>query len=360
MRSTSRRGAFRGEPMNRREERRLLRAAEEALAGGDSNRALACFDRSFRARRPIGRPLAGELASVAKLRHDIEQLELLVARGRLSDRALERLEALRFVELSLGEGAAPGAKRHLQPFGVSPALRRLLGPAYDRRVHGTWPTAMRGRVLNRIDADRAADDYRSGEGLVVLDDLLTPRALAALRRHCVESTIWYHVRPNGYLCAYLHDGFACGLVLQIADELRARLPALLGTTPLLTAWGYKYDHAYGGLGLHADRALVNVNLWLTPDAANLDAASGGLVVHHARVPDRWSFDDYNRTGSVTKMRRWLRARNARVTHLPHRQNRAVVFDSAFLHESDRCVFAPGYENRRVNVTFLFGSRQRSR
>jgi hypothetical protein len=56
------------------------------------------------------------------------------------------------------------------------------------------------------------------------------------------------------------------------------------------------------------------------------------------------------------MRRWLRAQRCRAIRVPYRENRAVIFDSAFLHHSDRGVFAPGYENRRVNVTFLYGSR----
>jgi hypothetical protein len=32
----------------------------------------------------------------------------------------------------------------------------------------------------------------------------------------------------------------------------------------------------------------------------------------------------------------------------------VIFDSTLFHATDAFRFAPGYENRRVNVTLLFG------
>lgn len=38
-----------------------------------------------------------------------------------------------------------------------------------------------------------------------------------------------------------------------------------------------------GIRVHADVASVNLNFWVTPDDANLDPSSGGLVVY-PRVP----------------------------------------------------------------------------
>ncbi|CAN0250185.1 unnamed protein product, partial [Laminaria digitata] len=39
--------------------------------------------------------------------------------------------------------------------------------------------------------------------------------------------------------------------------------------------------------------------------------------------------------------------------VPYRQNRVVMFDSRLLHETDTFRFREGYENRRINLTFLF-------
>jgi len=44
--------------------------------------------------------------------------------------------------------------------------------------------------------------------------------------------------------------------------------------------------------------------------------------------------------------------------VPYRANRAVIFDSNLFHKTDRIRFAPGYENRRVNITMLYGRRGR--
>jgi len=46
--------------------------------------------------------------------------------------------------------------------------------------------------------------------------------------------------------------------------------------------------------------------------------------------------------------------------VPYRANRAVIFDSDLFHETDVIRFKPGYENRRINVTLLFGRRQTQR
>ena len=39
----------------------------------------------------------------------------------------------------------------------------------------------------------------------------------------------------------------------------------------------------------------------------------------------------------------------------YRCNRMVMFDSKLLHKTDTFHFHPGYANRRVNLTFLYGS-----
>lgn len=45
------------------------------------------------------------------------------------------------------------------------------------------------------------------------------------------------------------------------------------------------DHgSIDGIGVHADHAAVNLNFWVTPDEANLDPSSGGLVVYPKAPP----------------------------------------------------------------------------
>jgi hypothetical protein len=46
--------------------------------------------------------------------------------------------------------------------------------------------------------------------------------------------------------------------------------------------------------------------------------------------------------------------------VPYRANRAVIFNSDLFHETDQIHFHEGYENRRVNITFLYGWRAAGR
>ena len=48
---------------------------------------------------------------------------------------------------------------------------------------------------------------------------------------------------------------------------------------------------------------------------------------------------------------------ARSVTVPHRANRAVIFDSDLFHETDRIAFKEGYLNRRINITMLYGLRE---
>ena len=40
--------------------------------------------------------------------------------------------------------------------------------------------------------------------------------------------------------------------------------------------------------------------------------------------------------------------------VPYRCNRALVFHSMIAHSTDRYRFKEGYENRRINITLLYG------
>ena len=42
----------------------------------------------------------------------------------------------------------------------------------------------------------------------------------------------------------------------------------------------------------------------------------------------------------------------------HKPNRAVIFDSALFHQTDKYRFKKGYKNGRINLTLLFGEMQK--
>lgn len=215
-----------------------------------------------------------------------------------------------------------------------------------------------GRVpvaVNPANAESAARQWReSSPQIAVIDNLLTPDALDGLRRFCHGSTIWRRSYKYGYLGAMPVYGFACPLLAQIADELRDVFPTVIGEHGLRLLWGFKYDSRLSGIPMHADQAAVNVNFWIAPDSANRDAASGGLKVWPVKPPADWHFDRYN--ADVAGIRAYMAKTGTQPIVIPHRANRAVVFDSDLFHETDRIAFADGYLNRRINVTMLYGRR----
>jgi hypothetical protein len=55
-----------------------------------------------------------------------------------------------------------------------------------------------------------------------------------------------------------------------------------------------------------------------------------------------------------RFRRVLDEPDARSFTVPYGCNRAVLFHSNVLHGTDAIDFKPGYENNRINMTFLYG------
>ena len=191
--------------------------------------------------------------------------------------------------------------------------------------------------------------------IAVIDDFLTPDALDKLQRFCRGSTIWRKIYEAGYLGAMPEHGIGSPLLVQIAEELREAYPAIFDAHPLRHFWGFKYDSNLSGVVVHADFAAVNVNFWITPDEANLDPETGGLIIWDKPAPMDWDFSKYN--DDVASARDFLARTGAKPTTIPYRCNRAVIFDADLFHETDRIAFKEGYPNRRINITLLYGRRE---
>ncbi|MFP6688747.1 MAG: hypothetical protein VCD31_05400 [Alphaproteobacteria bacterium] len=99
---------------------------------------------------------------------------------------------------------------------------------------------------------------------------------------------------------------------------------------------------------HADCAAVNVNFWISPDKANCRPDSGGLEVFKAEAPLSWDFRRYNNRQDAIDQ--FLDAEGRDSMIIPHRSNRAVIFNSNLFHKTDDCRFRSGYINRRTNIT----------
>jgi len=292
-------------------------------------------------------------ASVTKLVHDIEQLTYLEAQGRLPAGAASALPGLRELAAELvRSGRQPG-----EVFTLTPEQLARIRSIYNRMVHLAEPCLDRKPLLNQnLDWARIGRDFHANvPGYAVIDGMLSPHALAELRRYCLESTFWFDLEhPGGYLGTYLEEGFDHDILFRIARELQAAFPDIVGPHALRQVWAFKYDQHLSGIPPHADDAAVNVNLWIAPDDACPDPEAGGLLVYPVKVPGDWDFADYNSINP--RFDAFIRDHGGTPHRIGHRQNRALLFSSDAVHATESVDFRPGYLNRRINITMLFGYR----
>ncbi|WP_269606804.1 tetratricopeptide repeat protein [Prochlorococcus marinus] len=301
-----------------------------------------------------------KIISEAKIQHDIEQFEYLASQG---------YETKKFTDLAIlyknvaSEIDWP-SKTKLIP--LNNKHQSILEGSYNCLIHRVAAPRLEKEAINdSLNIEKITNAYCDHEfGLTYIDNFLSPQALESLRKFLLESTIWFNVKNNGYLGTFLRDGFANPLIFQIADELRKKFPQIFKDYPINHIWAFKYDSrskdyksSIKGINVHADFAAVNVNFWITPKEANLNKKSGGLIVYDVEAPKEWDFQIYNNTNDKTKILEELKKSKGNTKVIPYSENRAVIFNSNLFHETDSYEFKEGYENRRINVTMLFGRRQ---
>ncbi|MCZ6715501.1 MAG: tetratricopeptide repeat protein [Gammaproteobacteria bacterium] len=321
--------------------------------------ALNCYERAMRL---VRLPCPGDLAKILKqnpdagltslhhLKLQAEQLEYLGARGRLSPANSGISSRYREVIAEI-EATRPTSHRIV----MNEDQFKRIGPTNGRLMNLTPANAVPGGALNpELDVKNISDSYFATDpGLVVIDDFLKADALKRLHDYCLESTVWFDFRKAGGYCgSYMQDGFGNDLLMQLAGELREKLPKILAQHPLNQMWGYIYDSEMSGITAHADAAAINLNFWITPDDANEDPASGGLIVYTKEAPAEWDFDEYNNEYDAIE----AFVRDSESVLVTYRCNRAVLFHSNLIHKTDSIRFKTGLENRRINITMLFGQR----
>ena len=299
------------------------------------------------------------LISKAKMKHDIEQFEYLAASGYESEKFQALVNVYKAVSSEIN-----WPTNDAETIPLTDKYQKLLMDTYNRSIHVLEAPELPGPTLsNTLDIEKITENYFKHDfGLTYFDNFLTPVALDSIRHFLLGSTIWFDFfHMGGYIGAYLRDGLACPLFFQIAEEMRTTFPKIFKNHPLKQLWAYKYDsRAYKndspltGINAHADYAAINVNFWVTPKAANLNSSSGGLVVYNTEAPLEWDPNTFN--NDTEKILEHLEDNNDEKSNIPYNENRIVLFNSNLIHETDKFEFKEGYENRRINVTMLFGER----
>ncbi len=295
--------------------------------------------------------------SKAKIKHDVEQFEYLASQCYET----EKFKSIANIYKKVATAIKWPSETKL--IDLSNEHQNLLNNIYNRLIYQVEAPKLKEDVVNNsLNTEKITQNYFDHDfGLTYIDDFLSPLALDSLRKFLLGSTIWFDIKPTGWIGAYLGSGLANPLILQIADELSKKFPKIFKDYPIKQIWAYKYDSrakevdsSLSGIHVHADPAAVNVNFWITPNEANLNPKTGGMIVYDVEAPKDWSHESYN--SDVKKIREEIKRNKAKSTVIPYKENRAVVFNSDLFHETDNYEFKEGYENRRINVTILFGDR----
>ena len=190
---------------------------------------------------------------------------------------------------------------------------------------------------------------------MVIDDFLSKEVLDKLYSFCLTNSIWNEFDyKNGYIGSFIENGFNTPLLLQISEEIRLQYPKILKKFPLTKAWAFKCNNQMKGIKIHADFAAININFWITPDKANLNKNTGGLLIWDKEAPKNWDFEKYNNNHLAIK--NFLKKKKSKMKRIKYKSNRVIIFNSNLFHASDNFNFKKNYENRRINITLLYGKR----
>lgn len=198
------------------------------------------------------------------------------------------------------------------------------------------------------------------KNIVIIDDFFTPEYLEMIYQYTLRADI-FKTQRAGFLGAFPSDGANHPTFDALVHEMESSLPNVLGEEhPLGLWWFFKYVPGYGdrGIGVHADQAAVNLNIWITP---NEGCISGGGLEIFSHVPPAVGINirEYNQEfSSLTAELNFMAdlRKKGTSTLVPYKRNRAVLFVSDQYHVSEPFVFKDEYEHFRCNLTFLFGDR----
>ena len=289
-----------------------------------------------------------QMLTLDKLSHDLQQLLYLKKK-----RGLDLDSAIEAYTKAVSALARSQDKR---PRPLNEDEANLIGDTYGKIWNiksDSCPTVLFGKW----DPVAVQQQYlQSSLGVCVIDDFLSPEALLEIREFCLESTIWFGNRyAHGRLGGFFREGFNNGTLVRVAQMAATLLPDIISDRhPLLQMWAFKYSPFQPATNPHADFAAANLNFWITPDEANLDQRTGGMIIYDVEAPAEWKHEDYNKNGRI--INEFLEQNNAKRIYIPYKCNRAILFNSDVFHVTAPLNFHDNYENRRINVTMLYGRR----
>ena len=285
-----------------------------------------------------------------KLKHDIEQINYLLKKKFISRKFSNIIKNYKLVYNALPRKSDP-----TDIFTLSKDFTNKLGPTFNKLIYFQPPDILEKKLINdnkKIVIKNSKKNFK----YMVIDNFLNKEVLDKLYSYCLTNSIWNEFDyKNGYIGSFIENGFNAPLLLQISEEIRFHFPEIFKKFPLTKAWAFKCNNKMKGIKIHADFAAINVNFWITPDSANLNKNTGGLLIWDKEAPKNWDFNKYN--NNHLEIKKFLKKKKSRMKRINYKSNRVIIFNSNLFHASDNFNFKKSYESRRINITFLYGKRE---
>ena len=284
-----------------------------------------------------------------KLKHDIEQISYLLKKKLVSKKFNNIVKKYKFIYSSLPKNSDP-----TDIFTLSKEFTYKLGPTFNNLIYYQPPDIIEKKIINDNKKVVTINSKKKFKYMVI-DDFLSKEVLDKLYSFCLTNSIWNEFDyKNGYIGSFIENGFNTPLLLQISEEIRLQYPKILKKFPLTKAWAFKCNNQMKGIKIHADFAAININFWITPDKANLNKKTGGLLIWDKEAPKNWDFEKYNNNHLAIK--NFLKKKKSKMKRIKYKSNRVIIFNSNLFHASDNFNFKKNYENRRINITLLYGKK----
>ena len=240
-------------------------------------------------------------------------------------------------------------------FTLSEEYTKKLGATFNNIIYYQPPDIIEKEIINKKKLVVTKNSEKKFN-YIVIDNFLDSEVLKKLYEYCLTNSIWNEFDyKNGYIGSFIENRFNAPLLFQISEEIRINYPKIFKNFPLTKAWAFKCNNQMKGIKIHADYAAINVNFWITPDKANLNKNSGGLLIWDKEAPKDWDFNKYN--NNHLEIKKFLKKKKSKMKKIKYKSNRVVIFNSNLFHASDNFNFKNNYESRRINITLLYGKRE---
>jgi hypothetical protein len=194
------------------------------------------------------------------------------------------------------------------------------------------------KVLNQnLNFNKISEEFINN-GFCVIDNFLDPIYCERLRKFMLTINFRNDIY-NSYASVNFSknkDNMWFRLLTNISDEIKENFK-FLDKLNYSRGWSFIHENLQNkSVGKHSDPgALITFNIWCTPEECILKDSEeyNGIVIYNT----------YN-IKEVEKVKKNI---------VRYKFNRVTIFDSKKIHESLLSNFKPGYENRKINYTFLY-------